>query len=70
MQTHLLDERYGNGTKTVCCLDVTPRRLRSGKMAVTTDTASADCLLCEQVRQKREQMDREVATGTFWKRFA
>lgn len=70
MQTHQLDTRYGAGSKTLCCLDVTPRRLRSGKMAVTTDIASADCLLCEQVRQTREQTAREVANGTFWNRFA
>jgi len=70
MQTHQLDTRYGAGSKTLCCLDVTPRRLRSGKMAVTTDIATVSCVLCEQIRGQREQMDAEVASGTFWCRFA
>jgi len=69
MQTHQLDERYGAGSKTLCYLDVTLRRLRSGKMAVTTDAASVTCLLCDQIRGKRQQMDAEVANGTFWNRF-
>ena len=70
MQTHQLDERYGAATKTLCCLDVTTRRLRSGKMAVTTDPASVTCLLCDQIRGQRAKMDAEVANGTFWNRFA
>jgi len=70
MQTHQLDTRYGAGSKTLCCLDVTPRRLRSGKMAVSTDAASVDCLICQQVGGARAQMDAEVANGTFWNRFA
>ena len=68
MQTHQTDERYGAGSKTLCCLDITPRRLR--KMAVSTDPASVDCVLCQQIRTSREKMDAEVASGTFWKRFA
>jgi hypothetical protein len=39
-------------------------------MGVTTDIASVTCVLCAQIRGKREQMDAEVASGTFWNRFA
>jgi len=66
---HQTDERYGASTKTLCCLDITPRRLRSGKMAVTTDPDGVDCPLCLQIRASREKMDAEVANGTFWNRF-
>jgi len=64
---HQTDERYGASTKTLCCLDITPRRLR--KMAVSTNRASVDCPLCLQIRASREKMDAEVANGTFWNRF-
>jgi hypothetical protein len=64
---HQLDERYGAGTATLCCIDITPRRLK--RMGVTTNKASVTCGACRSIQQQREKIDAEVANGTFWNRF-